>query len=154
MQSGDIAGSKKLVKTRLQNSIGSRSLERSSTSGRLELEGLLLFVYSNLFTSRLISTWRVAEKFFVEFFGFLFDNTSWGYLVFASLFPFYLNFISIVTYLLMAQSVNPVIALHLLLFRTQISQSKSNLAVILKLESKQARVFHTNLSFQCIIRES
>ena len=102
MQSGDIAGSKKLVKTRLQNSIGSRSLERSSTLGRLELEGLLLFVYSNLFTSRLISTWRVVEKFFVEFFGFFFDNTSWYYLVFASLFPFSLNFISIVTYLLMA----------------------------------------------------
>ena len=40
------------------------------------LEGFLIFVYSYLFTSGSISTWRVAERFFVEFFGFLFDNTS------------------------------------------------------------------------------
>ena len=39
-----------------------------------------------LFTSELISTWRVAERFFIEFFGFLFDNTSWCYRVFAFLF--------------------------------------------------------------------
>ena len=50
--------------------------------GRLGLEGLLLFMYSNLFTSGSISTWRVVERFFVEFFGFFFDNTSWCYLVF------------------------------------------------------------------------
>ena len=34
--------------------VGSRSLEGSSTWGRLGLEGLLLFVYSNLFSSGLI----------------------------------------------------------------------------------------------------
>ena len=33
------------------------------------------------------------EKFFVEFFGFLFDNMSWCYLVFAPLFPYSLSFI-------------------------------------------------------------
>ena len=32
-------------------SVGSRSMEGSSTYGRLGLEGLLLFVYSNLFSS-------------------------------------------------------------------------------------------------------
>ena len=32
-------------------SIGSKNLEGSSTWGRLGLEGLLLFVYSNLFSS-------------------------------------------------------------------------------------------------------
>ena len=64
-----------------------------STLGRLGLEGLLLFVYSNLFTGELISTWRVTKRFFAEFFGFLFDNTSWCYLVFASLFPYSLSFI-------------------------------------------------------------
>ena len=42
---------------------------------------------SNLFSSGSISTWRITEIFFVEFFGFLFDNTSRYYLVFASLFP-------------------------------------------------------------------
>ena len=61
-------------------------MEGSSTLGRLDLEGLLLFVYYNLFTSGSISTWRVVERFFAEFFGFLFDNMSWCYLVFASLF--------------------------------------------------------------------
>ena len=86
---GRIAGSGKLVKTRLEKSVGSRSLEDSSILGRL---GFLLFVYSNLFTSGSISTWRVAEKFFTEFFGFLFDNTFWCYLVFASLLPYSLNF--------------------------------------------------------------
>ena len=38
-----------------------------------------VFCYSytpTLFTSRSISTWRVAERFFAKFFGFLFDNTS------------------------------------------------------------------------------
>ena len=33
------------------SSVGNRSLEGSSTWGRLGLEGLLLFVYSNLFSS-------------------------------------------------------------------------------------------------------
>ena len=60
---------------------------RAQVLGRLGLEGLLLFVYSNLFTSGSISTWRVVDRFFAEFFGFLFDNMSWCYLVFSSLFP-------------------------------------------------------------------
>ena len=51
-----------------------------STWGRLGLESLLLFVYSNLFSSGSITAWRVAERFFAEFFGFLFDNTSACYL--------------------------------------------------------------------------
>ena len=80
----------KIRKARRQDSekfVGSRGLMGSSTWGRLGLEGLLLFVCSNLFSNGLISTRKVAERFFVEFFGFLFDNTSWRYLVFASLFP-------------------------------------------------------------------
>ena len=40
-----------------------------------------------LLTSGSISTWRVVERFFTEFFSFLFDNTFWCYFVFASLFP-------------------------------------------------------------------
>ena len=39
--------------------------------GRLGFEGLLLFMYSNLFSSR---------GSFAEYFGFLFDNTSRCYL--------------------------------------------------------------------------
>ena len=71
----------------------SKNLKGSSTLGRLGLEGLFLFVYSNLFTNGLISTWRVAKRFFAEFFGFLFDNTSWYYLVFVFLFPYSSSFI-------------------------------------------------------------
>ena len=59
-----------------EKSIGSRSLEGSSTLGKLGLEDLLIFMNSNLFTSGSISTWRVVERFFIEYFGFLFDNTS------------------------------------------------------------------------------
>ena len=39
------------------------------------------------------TAWRAAERFFAEFFGFLFDNTSWYYLVFASFFLTLLAFI-------------------------------------------------------------
>ena len=48
---------------------------------------------STLLSSRSILTWRVAERFYSKFFGFLFDNTSWCYLVFTSLFPTLLAFI-------------------------------------------------------------
>ena len=50
-----------------------------------------VFCYSctpTLFSSGLILTWRVTERFFARFFGFLFDNTSWHYLVVASLFSY------------------------------------------------------------------
>ena len=36
------------------------------------------------------------ERFFTEYFSFLFDNTSQCYLVFASLFPLSLSFIFVV----------------------------------------------------------
>ena len=47
----------------------------------------LIFVYFNLFNSGLILASRAGKRFFDEYFGFLFDNPSQGYLVFASLFP-------------------------------------------------------------------
>jgi len=40
MQSGGIAGSRKLVKTNSEKYVGSRSLEGSSASDRLGLKGL------------------------------------------------------------------------------------------------------------------
>ena len=58
------------------------------TLDRLGLEGLLLFMYPNLLSSGSIYRLEGAERFFAEFFGFLFDNTSPCYLVVASLFPF------------------------------------------------------------------
>ena len=41
-----------------------------------------------LFSIGSISTWRLTERIFDEFFGFLFDNTSWCYLIVASFFPY------------------------------------------------------------------
>ena len=41
-----------------------------------------------MLSSGSIIAWKVAERFFAEFFNFLFDNTSACYLVFASLFPY------------------------------------------------------------------
>ena len=49
------------------------------TLGRLGLEGLLLFMYPTTFSSGLLTTWRVAERFYAKGFGFLFDNTSLCY---------------------------------------------------------------------------
>ena len=43
--------------------IGSKDLEGPSALGRLGLEGLLLFLYSNSFTSGWISVWRAAKRF-------------------------------------------------------------------------------------------
>ena len=88
---------------------GSRSLEGSSTLDRLSLEGPFLFMYSNLFTSGSISTLRVTERFFVEFFNFLFDNMSWCYLVYAHCGCIWLRV------------VLSVYCAHLLLIRTLIS---------------------------------
>ena len=50
-----------------------------------------VFCYSctaALFSNGSISTWRVMKRFFAEFFSFLFDNISWCYFVFVSLFPY------------------------------------------------------------------
>ena len=68
------------------------STEGLGTLGRLGLEGLLLFVYPNWFSSWSFTAWRAAKRFFIEFFGFLFENTCRCYLVFASLFPLLLAF--------------------------------------------------------------
>ena len=69
------------------------SMEGLGALGRLGLEGLLLFVYPNWLSSGSITAWRAAERFFAEFFYFLFDNTSVCYLVFAFFFPTLLAFI-------------------------------------------------------------
>ena len=46
------------------NLVGARGLEGLGASDRLGLDGLLLFMYLNRFSSGSFSTWRVAEKFF------------------------------------------------------------------------------------------
>ena len=44
--------------------------------GRLGLEGLCYSCILTLFSSGLLVAWRALERFFAEYFGFLFDNTS------------------------------------------------------------------------------
>ena len=58
----------------------SRSLEGLGTEGRLGLKGLLLTIISQLIVQWIDFYWRAAERFFNEFFGFLFDKMSRCYL--------------------------------------------------------------------------
>ena len=112
----------------------SRSLEGLGALDRLGLEGLFLFVYPNLLSSGSIyslegdgEVFRCVLRYFAVFFGFLFDNTSPCYLVFASLFSyFYALLLLFVVHVYTVEWLYRIITLHLLLFCAQISQSKSN----------------------------
>ena len=68
-------------------------MEGLGALGRLGLEGLLLLVYPNLLSSGRFTAWRAAERFYAEYFNFLFDNISAYYLVFTFFFPTLLAFI-------------------------------------------------------------
>ena len=59
-------------------------LEGLGTLGILGLEGLLLCCscIPTSFSSRLLTTWRAAKRFYAEDFDFLFDNTSVFYTLF------------------------------------------------------------------------
>ena len=100
MQSSVLRDSESQTRHGSEKRCWSRSLEGLGTSGRLGLKGLLL-----THVSQLIFQWidfhlegggkvfRRVLRFFAEFFGFYFDNTSACYLVFASFFPTLLYFI-------------------------------------------------------------
>ena len=75
------------------NLVRARSLECLRASSRLGLEGLLLFMYLNWFSSgSFYHLEGVRERFFTVFFDFLFDNTCRYYLAFASLYPLLFKF--------------------------------------------------------------
>ena len=93
MQSGVLRDPESYTRHDFKKPCWSRSLEGLSALGRLGLEGLLLFVYPNWLFSGSITAWKAAERFYAEYFGFLFDNTSVCYLVFAFFFPTLLPFI-------------------------------------------------------------
>ena len=139
-----IAESGKLEKKKVwYNLVGARSLEGLGTSGRLGLEGLLLFMYPTTFSSGLLTAWRAAERFYAEGFSFLFDNTSSIVLVFASLFLLSLpsNYCCDGDYLWFRLFINSIIRLcscsaHLL-FDIKLE------LIFLLLGSKRSRVFHT-----------
>ena len=50
-------------------------MEGLSTFGRLGLEGYCCSCIPTIFSSGLLTAWRVAERFYAEGFSFLFDNT-------------------------------------------------------------------------------
>ena len=88
------------------------------------------------------TVWKAAERFFAEFFDFLFDNTSTCYLVFVFFFPTLLTFILLLIfdeygleqfYCLFAR-IYSYSALSL-------NQSKNNRVVTFNWRSKQALVF-------------
>ena len=112
----------------------SRSLEGLGTLDRLGLEGLLLFVYPSLLSS--------GSIYCLEGGGEVFRRRVILWLHLSSLtLVLYFYFL---LFMFMHQSSYRFIALHLLLFRTQINQSKSNLAIIFNWGSKQSLVFLTH----------
>ena len=110
--------------------------------GRLGLEGLLLFVYSNLFSSISIYRLEGGREVFAKFFGFLFDNTSRCYFVFAFFFHTLLAFILLLIFdeycleqfYCLSACIYSYSALSL-------SQSKNNRAITFIWGSKQPLVF-------------
>ena len=81
----------------LVKSVGSWNLEGSSTLCKLGFEGLFDILVLQLYL--LVDHFGLEghrEVFMPSTLVFLFDNTSWCYLVFASLFPYFLCFTFIV----------------------------------------------------------
>ena len=99
MQSGVLRDSESKTWHGSKKPYWSRSLEGSGALGRLGLKGLFLFVYLNWLSSGLITAWRAAERFYAEYFGFLFNNTLACYLVFAFFFPTLLALILLLCYI-------------------------------------------------------
>ena len=106
--------------------------------GQARLGGFLLFVCSTLFSNGSILTRKVTERFFVEFFGFLFDNTSQTGFVCISLSQS-LSFLYIVEYGL--GQCYRFITLTYSCSALGLSQSKSNLVVFFIWGFEQALVF-------------
>ena len=99
-------------------------------------------MYHNQLSSESITAWRVAEKFFVEFFGFLFDNTSACYLVFAFFFPTILYSILLLCYFIYGLEYCVCLSAHIYTIpHLVLSQCKINRAVSLIWGSKQLLCF-------------
>ena len=148
MQSGVLRDPESQRRHDSMKSVGSRSLKGLSTLGRLGLEGLLFFVYSNFILQwidlPLRGRWR----------GFLSSSlVSSSITRLSVILQLHLSSLTLVLYfycllfMFMHQNSYGFIVLHLLLFYTQISQSKSNLAVILIRGLNKLLCFHTNSSF-------
>ena len=111
------------------------------------------FCYSctpTLFSSESILTQRVVERFFTEFFGFLFNNTFWCYFVVASFFHYSCALLLLFSIHVYALEWYQFIAHIYSCFTLCLSKSKINLAMILIGGLKKLLCFHTNPSFHYI----
>ena len=142
MQSGILQDSESQKRHGSRKPCWSRSLEGLGALSRLSLEGLLLFVYPNLLFSGSIYRLEGGKEFFHRVLWFFSSITRLDVIL-----QLHLSFLTLVLYfqcllfMFMHQSTCRFIVLHLLLFCTQISQSKSNLAATFNWGSKQALVF-------------
>ena len=112
-------------------------------------------MYPNLLSSESITAWKAAERFFAEFFSFLFDNTSACYLVSAFFFPTLLPFILWLCY--NVYGIEQLVCLSARIYSIPhlvLSQSKINRVITLIWISKQLLCFHTFSSFQNIYLKS
>ena len=80
-----------------RNRFGATSLEQEAQRAQVHQVDQAWRVYCcpcipTTFSSGLFTAWRVAERFYAEGFGFLFDNTSCVVLVFVSSFSFIFAF--------------------------------------------------------------
>ena len=116
---------------------------------RLGLEGLLLFVYSNFILQWINLPLRGWRRDFLPSSSISSSITRLGVILWL-----HLSSLTLVLYfycllfMFMHQSSYRFVAFHLLLFRIQISQSKSNLTVILIGGQNKLLCFHTISSFQ------
>ena len=134
MQSGVLRDLESQRRHDSEKSVGSKILEGLSILGRLGLEGLLLFMYSNFILQLIDLPLGGQRRGFSPSSLVSSSITCLGVVLWL-----HLSSLTCVLYfycllfMFMHQSSYQFIALHLLLFRTQISQSKSNLAVIFNL---------------------
>ena len=131
MQSGILRDPESQRRQGFIKSVGSRSLDDSSTLGRLGLEGLLIFMYFNFILQWIDLPLRGQRRGFSLSSSVSSSITRLGVILWL-----HLSSLTLVLYfyclllMFMHQSSYWCIAIHLLLFRTQISQSKSNLGII------------------------
>ena len=131
MQSGVLRDPENQKRHDSEKPCWSRSLEGLGTLGKLGLEGLLLFVYPNLLFSGSIYRLEGSGEVFRRILQFFSITHRRIILYLHSLFPYSCALLlQLVVHVYALEQFYRFIAFHLLLFRSQISQSKRNLVVI------------------------
>ena len=141
MQSGSIAGSRKLVKIRLREVRWQQELGGLKCIGQTRLRGSFIIRVLQLIHQWIDFDLKGCEEVFRRVLWFSLRQHVLVLSCVCISLPLLLCFTFIAYCSCLCSRVVLLIALLLLLFRTWISQCKSNLTIILKLRSKQARVF-------------